>query len=146
LGQATAVDFPVVSNGPAGSVRLAPDVFAEYGKVCEGRDEISTKRKRHFERYFERFCATHQHGLGPEKFDKQGDFPDGRGSSVAIFAFKSWQCRIYGAILHLGNRKCFIGAAIDTSKKQDKANQRILREAAVAIGRLIEHQQRIDRR
>ncbi|WP_456680037.1 hypothetical protein [Bradyrhizobium sp. USDA 3311] len=107
---------------------MSEKVYAEYMQAIEGNDIISVKLGRHLLRYFAEFCdnADYNKRLGDEKFKKEENIPDGRGGKVAVWAFKGKQWRLYGAILKVAERRCFVGLSIDPSKKQNKANRQLL--------------------
>ena len=145
--QPAARTFALVYRGAAGDVRLGHDAHVEYVKVlqlAEEADEIAVKRKAHIERYFREFCdnVDVQRRLSQEKFKKEGNFPDGHHGKVAIWVFKSWQWRLYGATLTVEGRRCFVGMKIDDAKKQDRANQTMLKNTALEIGELFEYRPR----
>jgi hypothetical protein len=135
----SATSYEVVCEGTVATIRLSGDVCTAYRTAIEGKDKISMRRKRHLERSFREFCEHHPPRLGHEKYKKEGDFPDGSHGHVAIWEFKAWQFRIYGASLKVGNKKCFVGVRYDPSKKQDQANQQLLKNAALDIGKLREY-------
>ena len=120
-------------------MRLCPIAMQEFVKVRDGTDQLSRQRLTHLRRSFREFCDVHPHRLPPEKFKKEGDFPDGLGGTVAVFAFKAWQWRLYGAVLNVAGRRCFVGMRVDPEKKQDRANQSLLRATATDIAGLHEH-------
>jgi hypothetical protein len=142
--QHSARTFPLVCRGAAGDVRLGPEAYGEYAKIlqlAEEADEVSVKRKAHAERYFREFCDyvdVHRR-LSQEKFKKEGNFPDGHHGKVAVWTFKSWQWRLYGATLTIDGRRCFVGMKVDSSKKQNRANRALLKSTALEIGELLEY-------
>ena len=138
---ASAADFEVVCEGPAGAVRLGPDAIEEYKALQAGKDGHSVKRRTHINRYFAAFCseADYRRCLSDEKFKKEDDFPDGHHGTVAISAFKAWQWRLYGAIVTVNGKRCFVGTRVDTDKKRDKADQSTMKRAAKDIGELSEY-------
>jgi hypothetical protein len=145
--QPTARAFPLVYRGAAGDIRLGPEAHVAYTSVlelAEKSDEISVKRKTHIERYFREFCdnVDVQRRLSQEKFKKEGNFPDGHHGKIAVWAFKSWQWRLYGTTLTVEGRRCFVGMKVDDAKKQDRANQTILKNTALEIGALLEYRPR----
>ena len=135
----SAGTFRVVCGGEAAEIRLSPAAFREYEQAIEGKDVISLKRKTHLQRYFEEFCRSMRPRLSDEKFKKEGNFPDGKGSQVGIWVFKAWQWRLYGSIVSVEGKRCFVGTRVDAAKKQDKANQGILRNTASDIAALLEY-------
>lgn len=122
-------------------VRLSTSAYAEYQQVIEGKDEISLKRKAHLERYFSEFCNNLQfyRHLSDEKFKKEENFPDGKGGKVAVWAFKSWQWRLYGTILPVAGRRTFVGVSVDASKKRNKADRELMKRAADELAALAEY-------
>lgn len=137
--QPSAIEFEVVKDGVYASVRLAPDVYREYVQLFENNDQLSKKRRKHLERYFSRYCEIGPQALGEDKFKFEDSFSDGRGRQVHVYAFKSFQLRLYGGILTVANKRCFVGLRSDPSKKSDKANQQLLRAAANDIAELLEY-------
>ncbi|MDH2345518.1 hypothetical protein [Bradyrhizobium sp. SSUT77] len=121
---------------------MSPVIHTNYLQAIAGSDEISSKRKAQLERHFQEFC-DHIHffkRLSDLKFKNEGNFSVGNGSSVTatVWTFKAWQWRLYGSILQVHQRRCFVGVNIDPSKKQNKANQQMLRDTAQKIGLLVE--------
>lgn len=135
----SAREFQIACEGPVIAVRLSPNALEQYQYVLDGTDKLSVQRRKHLARYFHEFCTNNPHRLGQEKFKKEGDFSDGRGGYVAIWAFRVRQWRLYGAFLQVGNRRCFVGVRVDATKKQDKADQQMLRNAALDIAGLVEY-------
>jgi hypothetical protein len=129
----------VVQDGPYAAVRLAPGIHAEYMTLFESNDTLSKKRRTHLTRYFQRFCELGPRSLGEEKFRWEESFSDGRGGQVPVYAFKPFKWRLYGGILTVGGKRCFVGVRIDPSKKQDKANQELLKATASDIAKLLEY-------
>lgn len=136
-----AADFEVLARGAVAHVRLSPKAAAELAKVKKGTDERSVRRRRALERYFREFCENDPCRLNMQQFKKQGNYPDklGRGDTVAIWEFKAWQWRLYGAIFTVAGIKCFVGVTVDADKKQDKADPALLAAAAGEIGKLDEY-------
>jgi hypothetical protein len=58
---------------------------------------------------------------------------------VAVWTFKGWQWRLYGAILKVMGRRCFVGVDVDPNKKKDRADQAKLKSSAKAIAELDEY-------
>lgn len=116
---------------------LHPRVESEYKKMLAARDERSIKRQKSLARYFGRFCDMERHLLQPEQFKHQGSFQTGQ-NKVAIWEFKAWQFRIYGATLIVEGKQCFVGVRVDPEKKQDDADADLLELAAADIAALAE--------
>ncbi len=133
-----AADFKVVERGLAACIRLSPEVEDQFKSAIGVKDELSIKRKVHFNRIFKEFCSNARPRLNDQQFKKEGDFPDGSGRHVAIFAIKARQFRIYGTLCTVDGQKCFIGVKVDAAKKQDKADQALLKATAKKLGDLDE--------
>jgi hypothetical protein len=120
---------------------MSPAAAEHYLQVLGGTDEISLKRKVQLARYFREFCENVHffRRLSEQKFKNEGNFPDGRGTQVAVWTFKSWQWRLYGAILRMHGKTCFVGVLVDPAKKRDSADQQMLRASAKAIAALAEY-------
>ncbi len=133
-----AAILPIIWRGTKADVRMTEEVAAQYKQAIESNDEISLKRRTHLERYFHEFAENddYHRRLSDQKFKKEGNFPDGNGGKVAIWTFKGWQWRVYGAILRVTGRRCFVGVEVDPDKKQDRANQAKLKSAAKTIAKL----------
>jgi hypothetical protein len=58
--------------------------------------------------------------------------------SATVWTFKAWKWRLYGAIVQVPGKRCFVGVNVDPNKKQDKADQKLLRNTAQKIGELLE--------
>ncbi len=128
-------------RGTDADIRMSEKVFDEYSQAIEGNEVISVKLGRHLARYFGEFCnnTDYNRRLGEEKFKKEENLPDGKGSKIAIWAFKGKQWRLYGAILTVEGRRCFVGLSIDPSKKQNKANRQLLLATAKAAAEFSEY-------
>lgn len=135
-----AGDYEEVWNGPAASIRLAPKACRQYRQAIAGNDTLSVQRRTHLGRYFAEFCehTEFKTRLNDHQFKREGSFKDGYGGEVSIWTFKARKWRLYGAILPIGGRRCFVGTRVDASKKQDKADQDMLRQTAKDIGGLAE--------
>ena len=86
-----------------------------------------------------RFYADDGHDyLDDQKLKYEGKFPSGKpgGTDLAISAFKAWQLRVYGGVVN-GNH--FIATEIDIAKKQNAANQAVLKSAAKKLADYIDY-------
>jgi hypothetical protein len=137
-----ASNFPVIWQGSRADVRMTHTVADEYYQAIGNNDEISVKRKTHLERSFIEFGDhdDYYRRLSDKKFKKEGNFSDGKGGKVAVWTFKGWQWRLYGAILKVTGRRCFVGVDVDPDKKQDRADRDKLKSSAKAIGELDEYE------
>src|ERR1044072_494585 len=110
-----AADWGIVVEGQEAAVRLAPDALDGYPHVPRGTDELSTKRRTHLQRYFREFCEHREFykRLNTEQFKREDSYKDGQGGSVAVWAFKAWKWRLYGSILAVNGKTCFVGTRVD---------------------------------
>jgi hypothetical protein len=137
----SASSYYLACQGSVADVRMSPEAEAHFRQVLEGKDENSVKRKVQLMRYFREFCdnALFSRRLSDQKFKNEGNFPDGRGTQVVVWTFKSWQWRLYGAILRTAGKTCFVGVKVDPTKKRDRADQQMLKATAKAIAGLAEY-------
>lgn len=82
------------------------------------------------ERYFKWYADGVK--LPPEAFRSEGRYPTGQpgAKEVQVFAFKAFQCRIYGVTRTVNSVDTFIGLDINPRKKQDKVSDAFLRAVA----------------
>jgi hypothetical protein len=137
----SAMAFCLACQGGVADVRLSPEAKVHYQQVLDGTDENSVKRKVQLARYFREFCdhLLFFNRLSDLKFKNEGNFSDGLGGHVTIWTFKAWKWRLYGAILQVNGRRCFVGVNVDPAKKQDKADQQMLKSTAKVIAGLQEY-------
>lgn len=71
-----------------------------------------------------------------EHYRHEGSHPCGRpgGKKVSVWAFKPDGWRLYGAVLIVGNKKCFVGVDVDPAKKKQKVDQARLKSVALMVG------------
>jgi hypothetical protein len=113
-------------------------VWKAFQALRASGDPNDVKRVVHLERYFSRFCENGPESMAPEQFKREGAFKAGH-AKVAVWEFKAWQFRIYGATLTVTGRVCFVGVKYDPSKKRNKADAVLLKSAAEAIASLDEY-------
>lgn len=123
-------------DGDVARVVLAPSAAKAYRKLVNGNDRKSASGRVHLGRYFAEFCSRVEPRLDTEKFKPEGKFSDGSGKAIQVFVFKVWQWRLYGVVIGLEGKKSFVGVSVDPNKKQDKANQEILKSVAKRIRKL----------
>ncbi|MEE8630224.1 MULTISPECIES: hypothetical protein [Methylobacterium] len=134
-----AADFECHAEGPAGRILLARKAHDEWLEIAQGRSREDVQRRTKLKKHFEEFVTNGPARLGEDHFRREGAFADGRGASVAIWVFKVWQWRLYGAILPIRGVQCFVGVKVDPSKKRNKADQDLLKAVAKEIGGLAEY-------
>lgn len=136
-----AEDFDVAWLGAKADIRMPAAELVEYKQAIANEDEISLKRRTQLKRFFTEFCENDDwhRRLNDKQFKNEGKFPDGKGGKVAIWTFKAWQWRVYGTMMTIKGRRCFVGVRIDPNKKQDKADRQTLKVTAKIIGALAEY-------
>jgi hypothetical protein len=141
-----AGELTVVCEGSFATIRLAAGPRNEFQTIIDGTDSLSTKRKIHLQRSFAEFCGNNdpRRRLSEEKFKKEGNFPDGEGGKVAIWAFKAWKWRLYGAMVEIEGKRCFVGVRVDADKKQQRANNSLLKAAAKDVASFQEYKHKDD--
>jgi hypothetical protein len=137
----TAAGFPIAWTGPKADIRMSHAEKAAYEQAIENDDEISVRRRTHLKRYFTEFCENDDfhRRLNERQFKNEGKLNDGQGGKATIWTFKAWQWRVYGAIVTVNGRRCFVGVKIDPDKKQDRADRDMLKATAKIIGSLAEY-------
>ena len=137
-----AASFQPTIVGTRADIRMSAEERQMYMEAIENNDEISVRRRTHLHRYFTQFCENDDYNkrLNDQQFKREGKFPDGRGGFTTIWTFKAWQWRLYGAILQVEGKRCFVGVKVDPSKKQNKASPKILKATAKLIGALHEYE------
>lgn len=72
-----------------------------------------------------------------KKFNNnEGWFPSKKDKRVRLEAIKPWQLRAYGFCQEFNGRRTFIITGVDTSKKQNGADQTILQTAGAEAVRI----------
>lgn len=116
--------FKVVRDGAHRRVMLSNEVWTEYDAIGKLKDRLPVTQRRSLDRLFERFCDVAAHNNNEQQFVKEGNFgPD----DEAVWAFKAFQFRVYGASLRIDGKETFVGVKHDPSKKQNRANQVLLK-------------------
>ena len=69
----------------------------------------------------------------------EGSYPTATGKRVRLEAFKVGQLRVYGFCEEFNSRRTFFITGFDASKKQDRANQTILKTSGTEAVSVIEY-------
>lgn len=93
--------------------------------------EANAEQKVGLEDLLERFAKGGPQALPRTKLNgNEGWFPSEKAAGkVRLQAFKPWQLRAYGFVRGINGKPTFIITGADCSKKQDRANQKILKAA-----------------
>jgi hypothetical protein len=121
----------LITRGAYGCVWLSDEAKEEYDALCARNDETSIREATTIRRYFERFAALGPAGLdNPKMMKPEGRRPNGTGRQVQVFAIKAYQWRLYGVRCHHRGEPSFVGLCVDPSKKQNKANPKLIDKCA----------------
>lgn len=134
-----AADYVLVARGEHADVRLSPRAKEEFDLLVVASHSLGHKQHQQLVRFMDRFCDSPRPRMTPEQYKKEGEFPDGLGGTVAVYEFKPFKWRLYGAILRVDGRKCFVGTRVDPQKKQNKADRAALEQTALDVGKLVEY-------
>ena len=94
--------------------------------------KVKTKDKAKLLSWMEIWTADRDGALSTQRFKFQQGFTDQQGRRVQIWAFKSYQARLYGFIRKIEGRETFLVTAVDASKKDDDADPVKLQKASRA--------------
>jgi len=122
--------FEIVRDGPERRVMLSADVLGDYKAIGSATDKFNVSRRRALERLFKHFCEVAKPNNNREQFVKEGNFGS---ANEAVWAFKVHQFRVYGASLKVDGKETFIGVRHDPSKKQNRADQGLLKASGAAL-------------
>jgi hypothetical protein len=140
------------SRGVSGKHKTLPDGYEE---LCIAKCAVVIKSsvKREIEKkataeqqaglaaLIERYAMGGWENIPRGKFNaNEGSFTSQTGGRVRLEAFKPYQLRAYGFCTDFNGRRTFFITGVDTSKKQDRANQTILRTSgseAIRVSGLI---------
>ncbi|MEN3953602.1 hypothetical protein [Iodidimonas sp. SYSU 1G8] len=111
-------------------------------KVKEAVDALDVQPRARLQALFNLFCQNGPRGLNAKtQFPSEDAHPSGlkNMADIALRAFKpAAQWRLYGTVTTYKEKPAFIGVAVDDSKKQDKADQHLLKLAAKRAARIID--------
>jgi hypothetical protein len=119
-----------ICNGARFSVWMTPKVSKRFEKA---EPQYRARCLKLMAAYAERGPEI----LTPQQFKHQGRFGtgDGKGTKVAICAFKDFQLRVYGGLIP-GSTE-FVCTEIEVTKKKDQANPETLERAAAYLGQFV---------
>lgn len=86
------------------------------------------------------YCECGPQNIPPQRFKFEEQY-EHSGKMTRIEVFKARQVRIYGACGSLGGRPVFLVTGYDTAKKDDAADQKILKAAGKLAHKLIHEKQ-----
>lgn len=125
--------FEVVRDGSVRRIMLSSKVMKDYEKAMEGKDQKSVGQRRTFERLFEYYCEEDRPINNDQQFKKEGNFG---AEKEPVWAFKAFQFRLYGTPIRWNGKETFFAVRADPSKKQNKADRRLLEATAAEVSEL----------
>jgi hypothetical protein len=107
------------------------DVVVRTATKDQIAKEATDEQVAGLEDLLERFGKLGPQGLARTKLNgNEGWFPSEKApGKIRLQAFKPWQLRAYGFVRDFNGSATFFITGCDCSKKQDKANQKILKAA-----------------
>lgn len=138
-GLKKVVEFGLACDGEYAQVRLCPELVEEMKRLKGSTDHDDIRTRKQLDRRFAVYCGEQIPLLNQESFKKLGEFPDGVGGTCGVFEFKSYQWRMYGIVLGLSGKRCFVGLRFDPKKKKNKADQELLKRVGKDAGVLSEY-------
>lgn len=124
-------DYAVAAESGNRRVVVAKGLAKDFKK-------IATKDQAQLRRWMEIWTNDRDGAISTERFKSQDSFTDDKGRKVQIWAFKSYQARIYGFIRTVEGKETFLAGAIDPSKKNDNADKNNLKRAKTEAFRVLQ--------
>lgn len=122
--------FVIVRDGPERRIMLSAEVLKGHEEIGQATDRFNVSRRRSLDRLFEKFCDVAKPNNNREQFVKEGNFGAG---NEAVWAFKAFQFRVYGASFQVDSKETFLCVKFDPTKKQNRADQALLKAAGKAL-------------
>lgn len=116
-------DYAVVAESGNRRVVMAKGLAKEFKKVAN-------KDKAKLLSWMENWTRDREGAISTQRFKSQESFTDHKGRRVQIWAFKSFQARLYGFIRKIEDKETFLVTAADASKKDDEADPVKLKRAS----------------
>lgn len=132
-----AMGATLVKEAGKGSVWRVKGCSKLWRELYAQRADLAIKQQVQLTRFTKTYCENGREYLTPEQFKREGRFPDGRGTKIDVYVFKPFKWRLYGIIFDLDGKPAFVGLEIDPEKKQDKADQALLKRVAKDGGTLL---------
>lgn len=98
--------------------------------------KIQANARAKIEATMKAYCESGPQNIPPQRFKFEMQY-EHSGKMTRIEAFKARHVRFYGACGGLGGRPVFLVTGTDTSKKDDAADQKILKAAGKLAHKLI---------
>jgi hypothetical protein len=105
-------------------------------KVSKTFERLDAKIRAGLSRWMGIFAKEGGTNIPPERF-KYERRVKGMDEDIAVYVFKEWQTRLYGAYVTDEKPTSFLVTEIDDAKKQNKADPACIERAARVIGQHI---------
>lgn len=124
-------DYAVVAESDNRRVAMSKGLAKEFGKV-------SQKDKAKLLVWMKIWTEDREGAISTQRFKSQDSFTDRNGRRVQVWAFKSFQARLYGFIRQIEGRETFLVTAADAAKKNDDADPVKLKRASTEAFRILD--------
>lgn len=124
-------DYEVVAESANRRVVMAKGLAKEFRKVA-------SKDKAKLLSWMKIWTSDRDGAISTQRFKSQESFTDGQGRRVQVWAFKSYQARLYGFIRRIEAKETFLVTAADASKKDDEADPARLQKASKEAFRVLD--------
>lgn len=116
-------EYAVIAESDNRRVVMAKGLAKEFKK-------IATKHQAKLKSWMEIWTTDREGAISSQKFKYQDSFQDGKGRRIQIYAFKSFQARLYGFSRKIEGKDTFLVTAADAAKKDDEADPAKLQRAS----------------
>lgn len=100
--------------------------------------KITPKDKGRLRRWMEIWCRDGAANIPRENMKPQERFHDDQGRSVQVWAFKSYQARLYGFSRIVDSKETFFVTAVDPAKKDNNADPGVIKKAKIEAFRILD--------
>lgn len=100
--------------------------------------KVASKDKAKLLSWMKIWTSDRDGAISTQRFKSQESFTDGQGRRVQVWAFKSYQARLYGFIRRIEAKETFLVTAADASKKDDEADPARLQKASKEAFRVLD--------
>lgn len=120
---ASLSDYAVVAESDNRRVVMAKGLAKEFQK-------IALKDQAKLRAWMKIWTEDREGAISTQRFKSQDSFNDAKGRRIQIYAFKSYQARLYGFIRKIEGKETFLVTAADAAKKDDNADPAKLQRAS----------------
>jgi len=116
-------DYAVVVESDNRRVVMAKGLAKEFRK-------IAVKDQAKLRSWMEIWTEDREGAISTQRFKAQDSFTDAKGRRIHVYAFKSYQARLYGFSRKIEGKETFLVTAADAAKKDDEADPAKLQRAS----------------